>query len=95
MIITLMIILPHQSCKNVPTVPTGWCKFFPAGANFCACDTLLIGPVLEAPTKARSTGAGYNSARALVLVAPVLVTLVLVAPVLVTLVTGSTGASGK
>ena len=23
-----------QSCKNVPTVPTSWCKFFLDGANF-------------------------------------------------------------
>ena len=23
-----------QSCKNVPTVPTGWCYLFLAGANF-------------------------------------------------------------
>ena len=23
-----------QSCKNVPTVPTSWCYFFSAGANF-------------------------------------------------------------
>ena len=26
----------NQSCKNVPTVPTGWCSFFQASANFWA-----------------------------------------------------------
>ena len=32
--IVMILMAMKQSCKTVPTVPTSWCYFFLAGANF-------------------------------------------------------------